>query len=155
MGCDLRWWSETRKDGQWHCDQKDTFIDDPKDGVGMDYLPGYRRDYRWFGLLADVRTGWGYSFQLKGIPEELSPEVKKIFDHWDCDGHSHSYLTRAELKGKLEELGHQRVELLLQAPANREMEVAQHLITRLTETLSQLSAAVPDTDQRIIFCFDN
>ena len=155
MGCDIHWWSETRKDGQWHCDQKATFTDDPKDGSDMDEMPDSERDYWWFGLLADVRTVWGYSFQPKGIPEELSTEVKKIFDQWDCDGHSHSYLTRAELKEKLKELGHQRVELLLQTPANREMEVAQHHITRLTETISVLSADVPDTDQRIIFCFDN
>ena len=155
MGCDIHWWSETRKDEQWHCDQKTTFTNDPEDDIYMYGLRGSHRDYRWFGLLAGIRTAWEYSFQPKGIPEELSIEVKKVFDQWSIDCHSHSYLTRAELKGKLKELGHQRVALLLQAPANHEMEAAQHFITRLTKTIAQLSADVPDTDQRIIFCFDN
>lgn len=57
------------------------------------------RDYNLFNILADVRPDGNIEpiSQPKGLPADLSQEVKQVADYWDEDGHSHSYLTLAEL----------------------------------------------------------
>ena len=158
MGCDIHWYSETKKDGTWRCDQAESFHTDEDPDYehhDMNNFPNPGRDYWMFGLLADVRCDVPYGFAAKGIPDELSPEVKTIFDQWDCDGHSHSYLTREELKAKLAELAPKRAELLIAPVKGATIAMVQHHIGRLKEIIGNLDAEVPDSDQRIIFCFDN
>ena len=159
MACDIHWYSETKKDGTWRCDQAESFHkdEDPEyEHHDMNNFPNGERDYWMFGLLADVRCDVPYGFAAKGIPDELSPEVKTIFDELDDDGHSHSYLTREELKAKLAELALKRAELLIAPVKGATIEiVVQHHIGRLKEIIGNLDADVPDSDQRIIFCFDN
>ncbi|MEC0035902.1 hypothetical protein P4L29_15740 [Bacillus cereus] len=57
------------------------------------------RNYYLFATLANVRNGKGFTpiSEPKGLPVDVSPEMKKISDYWDRDGHSHSYLTLKEL----------------------------------------------------------
>ncbi|KAL9657563.1 hypothetical protein ABK040_000990 [Willaertia magna] len=66
------------------------------------------RNYDVFAILADVRNGFGFAgcdtgdgFEIisepKGLPDDVSSIVKQISEKWDCDGHSHSYLTLTEL----------------------------------------------------------
>lgn len=153
MGCGIHWYSETKKDGKWVCDQAGSFQKD--EHYNMNNFPNSGRDYWMFGLLADVRVDVPYGFAAKGIPNELSPEVKTIFDEWGDDGHSHSYLTREELKAKLAELAPKHAELLIAPAKEATIEIVQHHIGRLEETIGNLDADVPDSDQRIIFCFDD
>lgn len=158
MGCDIHWYSETKKDGKWECDQAASFEKDEDPDYehhDMHNFPNRGRDYWLFGLLANVRVDIPYGFEAKGIPEELSPEVGTIFAEWDSNGHSHSYLTREELKAKLAELAPKRTELLLAPAQEYTMMMIQHHIGRLEEIIRNLNADVPDSDQRIIFCFDN
>lgn len=158
MGCDIHWYSETKKDGKWVCDQAASFEKDEDPDYEHHYMntfPNGGRDYWLFGLLANVRADTPYGFEAKGIPEELSPEVGTIFTQWDIDGHSHSYLTREELKAKLVELGPKRAELLITPSNDVSMNMVQHHADRLQEIIGNLCAEVPDSDQRIIFCFDN
>lgn len=65
---------------------------------------GDARDYDLFGILANVRNGtWGEPLkpisEPKGFPEDASPYVKKKKERWGEDGHSHSWLSIAELAG--------------------------------------------------------
>lgn len=161
MGCDIHWYSETRRDGKWVCDQAASLInendvDDVEDPrYDMDNFPHRSRDYWFFGLLADrVRCTWPWSFPQKELPEDVSNEVKRISDQWDCDGHSHSYLSRDELKTKLEELRLERAKNLIADVGTNAMQI-DHLISRLEGTVADLNAEVPDEDQRIVFWFDN
>jgi hypothetical protein len=66
------------------------------------------RNYDLFAILADVRNGRGFAgfytgegfnpiSDAKGLPEDVSSEVKAESDRWDCDGHSHSYFNLKEL----------------------------------------------------------
>jgi len=70
------------------------------------------RNYNWFSILANVRNGYGFagvdtgdSFvpihapneEPRGLPDDVSSDVKKLSDSWDSDGHSHSYNTLQEL----------------------------------------------------------
>jgi len=66
------------------------------------------RNYCFFAILADVRNGRGFAgistgdgfnpiSEPRGLPEDVSMRIKQRSDHWDIDGHSHSYLTLKEL----------------------------------------------------------
>ena len=67
------------------------------------------RNYDLFAILADVRNGYGFAgcdtgdgfvpiCKPKGLPEDLSPEVRGDADHWGWDGHSHSWHTLVDLQ---------------------------------------------------------
>lgn len=67
------------------------------------------RNYDLFGMLADVRNGRGFAgcetgdgfepiADPRGLPKDVSDPVKAESDRWDSDGHSHSWLTLAELQ---------------------------------------------------------
>lgn len=158
MGCDIHWHSETKKDGQWECDQAASFaIEDegtPDAYVSMDDFPDRGRDYWLFGLLQPgVRSTWDWSFPERDAPDDLSSEVKQRIESYGQDGHSHGYVTRAELQAKLEELRIKRAEHLIMPSSDTE--ALHHHISRINQLLSDLNADVPDTDQRIVFWFDN
>lgn len=153
MGCDIHWYSETKIKGQWVSDAAP--LPDSEEGwLDLPSFPNDGRDYWFFGFLAGVRREYPYSLVPKGIPGDMSPEVSAVVRQWEGDGHSHSYLTRAELKERLNEFGIDRVLMLLQTYPG-DIETIKHVITRLKETIENLSADVPDTDQRIVFFFDN
>lgn len=78
------------------------------------------RNYDLFGILANVRNGVGFAgvktgegfipilmdlygdqykenWYVRGLPEDLSPELQAAADYWDGDGHSHNWLTVQEV----------------------------------------------------------
>lgn len=74
------------------------------------------RNYDLFAMLANVRNGYGFAgvdtgdafepiFMPRGVPESASPEYKREVEGWDCDGHSHSHATVAELRAYFEHTG--------------------------------------------------
>ncbi|MEU4567044.1 hypothetical protein [Micromonospora sp. NPDC023956] len=98
MGSDIHAYAEIRIDGQWRYAGDDAFPDNeypndrhcPFDGI---------RSYGLFGFLADVRN---YSntpviANPRGLPDDVSPEVRAKSDSWDTDGHTHTWLALAEL----------------------------------------------------------
>jgi hypothetical protein len=83
MGCDIHAYAEVRRDGRWECAQE---VFDC-------------RDYGLFGWLANVRN---YSAvpplaAPRGLPNDASTDVRKEAEGWDGDGHTHSWLSAAEL----------------------------------------------------------
>jgi hypothetical protein len=66
--------------------------------------PFVARDYCVFAILAGVRnysTEAGDAFvpvaPPRGLPGDVSPEVARLSEFWDGDGHSHSWLTLREV----------------------------------------------------------
>lgn len=66
------------------------------------------RNYCFFAILADVRNGRGFAgistgdgfnviAEPRGLPKDVSMEIKRENDYWSCDAHSHSYFTLKEL----------------------------------------------------------
>lgn len=99
MGCDIHLYREKKVNGNWIA--ADEFVDEYNDGV-LD-VPWEKRftdrDYDLFGFLCSgVRRQFEYSLHEKGLPGDISQEVKAVSDRWGSDGHSHSHLTIAELK---------------------------------------------------------
>jgi hypothetical protein len=109
MGCDIHLYVEVKQgDGTWKA--ADEWITDEDGWLHVPYGKKYydERNYDLFAILADVRNGRGFAgiktgegfnpISLpKGLPEDVSPQVKKCSDNWGVDGHSHSWHTIADL----------------------------------------------------------
>lgn len=62
--------------------------------------PDLNRDYELFSVLAGIRNSYNLKpiSEPRGLPEDVCSEMKYNSEHWDSDGHSHSYVTLKELK---------------------------------------------------------
>jgi len=86
MGCDIHSFAEKKDEvGNWE--------------VIPDFEPFDWRSYGLYGWLADVRNYSGLTpiSKPRGFPSDASFEVKDDYETWDCDAHSASWLSVAEL----------------------------------------------------------
>lgn len=93
MGCDIHMHVEQKTNNHWEHVDSNAY-----DG----------RNYNLFAILANVRNGNGFAgiktgegfnpiAMPKGLPSDVSAAVQSESDSWDCDGHSHSWLTLEEI----------------------------------------------------------
>ena len=103
MGCDIHMVLEQKHNGGWvgihsypHLDAA-TFTSSPyrvkEEQLGSTWPEITGRNYELFARLAGVR---GEGPEPLGVPEDVSTLAKMRIDGWDCDGHSHSYLSLAK-----------------------------------------------------------
>ena len=115
MGCDIHFYVEKRNsEGKWESADAWTIQKDTTTERGVRKFVQYTealchsRNYNLFAILANVRNGVGFAdcdtgdgFQPidrpRGLPEDVSIDVREMSDSWGSDGHSHSYLTVDEL----------------------------------------------------------
>ena len=116
MGCDIHLYVEKRVGGRWV--SADTWLPDTSPVLEDEAEPRLKvpdearyytdRNYSLFAILANVRNGWGTAgfttgtgfrpiAMPRGLPADVSPEVQAEADDCGRDGHSHSWLTVAEL----------------------------------------------------------
>ena len=97
MGCDIHAYTEQLIDGKWVSNQ--AWADKYGDGsLDVEWETRYtNRNYHLFGLLADVREDTGFNLTPRGLPLDVSPQVKLASDDWGSDAHSHSFFTLQEL----------------------------------------------------------
>ena len=92
MGCDIHFYVERQEENGWV-------------PVRVSYDG---RNYALFAILANVRNGYGFAgistgegfvpiSMPRGLPFDVSPEIRAESDYWGVDGHSHSWLTVQEL----------------------------------------------------------
>lgn len=113
MGCDIHLWVETKNEE----DEWEIWPPTPEHatqgqwGFFVTGGPGTwwsGRNYRLFGTLANVRNGWGFAGHRygetiepltdeRGVPEDASEEYLEQVAAWEGDGHSHTWMTLAEL----------------------------------------------------------
>lgn len=104
MGCDIHCYAEVKRDGRWIPGQalernewyRPGSSDEPEYVLPRVYN---ERNYRLFAILADERNYFDLQpmSESRGLPVDVSPEVKAISEYWGVDGHSHSFFTLAEL----------------------------------------------------------
>lgn len=84
MGCDIHGYLEIKAESGWH----------PLKPIPRD------RSYDSFGVLFGVRNYVGAIpiAPERGLPNDISRKVKKESDEWDSDGHSHTWLSVADVK---------------------------------------------------------
>ena len=91
MGCDIHLHVEIKVNGKWHHYSH----------------PHIMRNYQVFCMMAGVRQ-YGEDDEPKpispprGLPNDATFTTQFDSDHWDTDGHSHSWLTDAEA-GRVQE----------------------------------------------------
>lgn len=102
MGCDIHLFIEKRVDGKWEPVKGGNpyfgiWADEPKESYNGWFYNS--RNYSLFAVLAGVRNNYDIKpiAEPKGLPTDISDIVKTDSDRWDCDGHSHSWLTLKEL----------------------------------------------------------
>jgi hypothetical protein len=138
---------EVRREGKWESLETPYLEDEGTEDERL-YLDSLSlgRNYWLFGLLArGVRTEWEFSWDARGLPEDVSDVVKHDSDQWDCDGHNHSWLSLIELKHKATEL------LIL---PGQEAPQCGALLRDLIDKIEWPADAAPE-DCRVVFWFDN
>lgn len=115
MGCDIHLYVERKVDDKWVTADKwtpDPYADEGEESrLIVDYHDCFysERNYDLFAMLADVRNNIGFGgcvpgagfnpiVEPKGLPDDVSPEVKRESDELGLGFHSHSWLTLAELR---------------------------------------------------------
>lgn len=125
MGCDIHALVECKtKDGRWiSCGAVDIW-----------------RNYDLFALLGDVRNSGDVKplSRRRGVPPDASGGYRDLVEMWGADGHSHSWLTLAELKKC------KRGKSIIQLPA---------IIGRME--YEDMRVSKPGTEIRLVFFFDN
>lgn len=83
MGCDIHEYLEYKEDGVWK--------------LGPEI--NLERNYDMFAILADVRNYDGFEqiVEPRGVPADSCQEILDACAQWEGDGHSHSYLTLADI----------------------------------------------------------
>lgn len=83
MGCDIHLHTEVKINGKWH-------------HYGC---PNIMRSYRLFAMLAGVRNYDDIEpiAQPRGLPVDATELTKLDCEHWDADGHSHSWIGSSEI----------------------------------------------------------
>lgn len=109
MGCDIHLYVERRENGKWAtCDTWETEKGDDYKHVPYQKSFYHERNYDLFAIFADVRNGSGFAgvktgdgfnpiVEPRGIPDDCCNEYREVAEYWSGDGHSHSWLTVAEI----------------------------------------------------------
>ena len=114
MGCDIHFYVEKQVNGVWqsadHWEPSESTGDEGMSELEAPYKTQYYsgRNYNLFSILADVRNGSGFAGcdtgngfvpldDPRGLPDDVSEEVKAVSDRWEGDGHSHSWFAVSEL----------------------------------------------------------
>ena len=102
MGCDIHIYVEVKKNGKWEHFKENHFeaSDFDKSYYKKEKVsqPFDWRHYAMFGVLAGVRNRDVVPIKEKrGLPEDISEDVKISRESYGEEGHSTSYLTAREL----------------------------------------------------------
>lgn len=141
-------YSEFRKKDEWIANDKDTYNEEKPNRFGWINASMRRtpcpEQYRFYGLLLDgARYSWPWSFHQRGMPMDVSEEVRNVCDTFGIEGYGHSYLTLRELVEKY-------LELLVSGSE------AKELLIYLRELIENIPRKVENhNDIRIVFWFDN
>jgi hypothetical protein len=114
MGCDIHSYAEVFRDGKW-CKVGKIFKNPYYDQTSKSGFNGPLTDhpydlrtYDLYAMLADVRNGYGFAgvdtgsgFKTisnpRGLPNDVSDDVRQESEDWGLDGHSHSWLLLSEI----------------------------------------------------------
>lgn len=141
-------YSEYRENGQWVASEKDTYNEELPNRFGwinasMKRVP-CPETYFLYGLLYDgARCSWPWSFPGKGMPDDVSEEIRSVCDTFGFEGYAHSHLSLRELVEKY-------LELLVSGKE------AKELLAYMRELIAAIPKHVDNhSDVCIVFWFDS
>lgn len=141
-------YSETRHKGEWVANDRDTYNEEKPNRFG--WVNAHMRrvacpeKYPFYGLLLDgARASWPWSFAQRGMPTDVSTEVRSVCDSFGFEAYGHSHLTLRELVEKY-------LELMVSGSEAKEL---MGYLRQLIDCLTNYSEN--HNDVRIVFWFDN
>ena len=139
MGCDIHVYTEEKINDAWvNTSGLESWFQPNASARSV----GMYRDYWMFAFLAKVRGEFTFSFDAKGLPEDVSLEVDNAAKDWYANAHTHSYRTKTEIEEK-------RASLILEpttAETSHTFKVIKDILELFTDSINE---------QRIVFWFDN
>lgn len=147
MGADIHMYAEKKIDDEWKLTKgpnpyKIYFPSD--EDLKFEGWVYHQRDYDLFAFLADVRN-YDESIdpldQPRGMPEDTSPMLFKLYEEYGVDGHSHSYFSLPELLAADQEFAYLKLDAFTKKGS-------------AIRKLEDLAQGDPDS-VRIVFWFDN
>lgn len=141
-------YSETRSHRGWRAVEERTYNEERPNRFGWVNAQMKRVEcpekYPFYGLLVDgARASWPWSFQPKGMPNDVTEEVRSVCDSFGFEAYGHSYLTLKELVEKY-------LELMVSGPEAKEL---MGYLRQLIDCLTGINDN--HNDVRIVFWFDN
>ena len=140
-------YSEYRDNGVWVASDKDTYNEEKPNRFGwvnahMRQVPCPEK-YRFYGLLLDgARYSWPWSFSARGMPDDVSEEIRNVCDSFGFEAYGHSHITLRELVEKYLELMVSGLE-------------AKELLVHMRELIDNVPKHVENhSDVRIVFWFN-
>lgn len=130
---------------------RSTLHEDMSDG--RPYLTGgcayVGRNYELFGALAPSgrRLGDPPLIGERGVPEDATPEFKRLVEQWGGDAHTHSWLDFNDVCAVLV----YEVEMFLSASGDHTHEFR----TQVVGLMAKISAKQGPENVRVVFFFDN
>lgn len=97
MGCDIHIHVECKHGAHWKRCNREIY-----EG----------RDYELFGILAGVRGSRTPISYPKGLPVDVTYDVKRLYDLWEWDTHSSSWLTFDEIWDSLSDCHNHSLQLI-------------------------------------------
>lgn len=171
MGCDIHTFVEGYREyvkgkgfwvslDSWEVNEEYFFNEDdtyhPREYiVSYDDAVAKKRNYPFFALLADVRNGYNIPplSEPKGLPDDLSKQVKEQYEFMKSDYHSASYFTLQELKeAKMNHIN----EVLTDEQRSLVESAFDDLLTQLKKKANpRLYRKILSNQIRFVFWFDN
>ena len=132
MGCDIHTHAEVRRGDRWERVSGAIWAPQWFDEPNADEPFGVR-NYRVFERLAGVRSSGEVEplAEPRGLPADVTPEVRADAEDWGGNAHSHSWLTL------------------------RELQQANLDDARFNADVETLATLGPPDDVRVVFWFDN
>jgi hypothetical protein len=167
MGCDIHLFIE-RKRATGSYEDMTNYNYDPEyyDEYDIHFQPNEKtitcRNYYLFSQLASVRN---YNelkpiSEPKGIPLDVSPYIRKHYEHWVSVAHSASWLTAKEIKNRIEEIKKGYFKDIVLSEETQDTSSLEELLINLEVRYKQYTYEKDLTDEdyeniRIVFWFDN
>lgn len=162
MGCDIHIYRERYVNGGW---ETDTTVEIEDEGGSNEYKSFesgcgyYSRSYWLFAALSNVRS-YGDNLPVpppakgRGFPNDVTKIHDDCKESWDSDGHSHGWLTLAELKRLKEQ--YENAMVTHGDNPDKWGTIAEYI----GDCIKQVSQGgyfdgLPDEDCRIVFFYDN
>lgn len=157
MGCDIHMFREVYRNDRWECleetyEEEDWGSDSEGTLTHLEDL-SISRNYWLFGLLAaGVRTEWEFSWQPRGLPNDVSELVKAAHEQWGSDPAVWASLPPTASWLGMAEIQQKALELLILP--GQEAPQCGKLLADLINKL-EWPAGIDPGDCRIVFWFDN
>ena len=152
IGADIHIYSESLINNKWKCNE--TFVEEVEEDYIHFEVPYQEafftgRNYLLFGIIAGVRAREYQMLEPKGMPDNVSEDIKRCYKAWETDAHTPSYLDLKELEQLDDDM-----DLPVFLSSMDDEEYVIHTAKIIKNWILELKKFEGE-DHRVVFWFDN